>query len=192
TSPRIMMNTPPPPPERTNYLSPLVEKEALQVLAEITKTVVLATKKVYRNGKCYLMEKLFPQRKTSFSHSTVVSDVHSHTKWIWVYSVPQAFKARPALMPLDTEGLGEVKKLFHKGDTGNATRMFALAVLLHNSLIYNIRGTIYQQGMHMLEYPWMKSKKRDGLLCRVLAWGWKNPSSPDSLLVLSMDMMFCP
>ncbi|XP_065447027.1 guanylate-binding protein 1-like [Chrysemys picta bellii] len=49
---------------------------------------------------------------------------------------------------LDTEGLGDVEK----GDTKNDTWIFALAVLLSSTLVYNSRGTIDQQAMDQLHY----------------------------------------
>ncbi|XP_068963581.1 guanylate-binding protein 1-like [Petaurus breviceps papuanus] len=123
----------------------MVNQEALQVLTTVTQpVVVVAIVGLYRTGKSYLMNKLAGQ-KTGFS---LGSTVQSHTKGIWMWCVPHPKKPNHTLVLLDTEGLGDVEK----GDNKNDTWIFALAVLLSSTFIYNSMGTINQQAMDQLHY----------------------------------------
>ncbi|CAM4711368.1 unnamed protein product [Caretta caretta] len=122
-----------------------VQQEALRVLAEISQpVVVVAIAGLYRTGKSYLMNKLAGKR-TGFS---LGSTIQSHTKGIWMWCLPHPRRAGHTLVLLDTEGLGDVEK----GDTKNDTWIFALAVLLSSTLVYNSLGTISQQAMDQLHY----------------------------------------
>ncbi|XP_067390176.1 guanylate-binding protein 1-like [Emydura macquarii macquarii] len=122
-----------------------VQQEALQVLAEMHQpVVVVAVAGLYRTGKSYLMNKLASKR-TGFS---LGSTEQSHTKGIWMWCEPHPRRAGHTLVLLDTEGLGDVEK----GDTKNDTWIFALAVLLSSTLVYNSKGTIDQQAMDQLHY----------------------------------------
>ncbi|XP_068950645.1 guanylate-binding protein 1-like [Petaurus breviceps papuanus] len=122
-----------------------VKQEAVQVLATITQpVVVVAIVGLYRTGKSYLMNKLAGQR----SGFSLGSTVQSHTKGIWMWCVPHPKKPNHTLVLLDTEGLGDVEK----GDNKNDTWIFALAVLLSSTFVYNSMGTINQQAMDQLHY----------------------------------------
>uniref|UniRef100_A0A8C3H9R9 GB1/RHD3-type G domain-containing protein n=1 Tax=Chrysemys picta bellii TaxID=8478 RepID=A0A8C3H9R9_CHRPI len=122
-----------------------VQQEALRVLAEIPQpVVVVAIAGLYRTGKSYLLNKLAGKR-TGFS---LGSPTQSHTKGIWMWCLPHPHRAGHTLVLLDTEGLGDVQK----GDAKNDTWIFALAVLLSSTLVYNSRGTIDQQAMDQLHY----------------------------------------
>ncbi|XP_065430017.1 guanylate-binding protein 1-like [Chrysemys picta bellii] len=122
-----------------------VQQEALQVLSEISQpVVVVAIAGLYRTGKSYLMNKLASKR-TGFS---LGSTIQSHTKGIWMWCLPHPRRAGHTLVLLDTEGLGDVEK----GDAKNDTWIFALAVLLSSTLVYNSLGTINQQAMDQLHY----------------------------------------
>uniref|UniRef100_A0A8C3HM88 GB1/RHD3-type G domain-containing protein n=1 Tax=Chrysemys picta bellii TaxID=8478 RepID=A0A8C3HM88_CHRPI len=122
-----------------------VQQEALKVLAEISQpVVVVAIAGLYRTGKSYLMNKLASKR-TGFS---LGSTIQSHTKGIWMWCLPHPRRAGHTLVLLDTEGLGDVEK----GDAKNDTWIFALAVLLSSTLVYNSLGTINQQAMDQLHY----------------------------------------
>uniref|UniRef100_A0A8C8RDJ5 GB1/RHD3-type G domain-containing protein n=1 Tax=Pelusios castaneus TaxID=367368 RepID=A0A8C8RDJ5_9SAUR len=122
-----------------------VQQEALRVLEEITQpTVVVAIAGLYRTGKSYLMNKLAGKR-TGFS---LGSTVQSHTKGIWMWCVPHPCRAGHTLVLLDTEGLGDVEK----GNVKNDVWIFALAVLLSSTLVYNSKGTIDQYAMDQLHY----------------------------------------
>ncbi|XP_044846745.1 guanylate-binding protein 1-like isoform X8 [Mauremys mutica] len=122
-----------------------VQQEALQVLAEISQpVVVVAVAGLYRTGKSYLMNRLAGKR-TGFS---LGSTIQSHTKGIWMWCLPHPRRAGHTLVLLDTEGLGDVEK----GNTKNDVWIFALAVLLSSTLVYNSMGTINQQAMDQLHY----------------------------------------
>ncbi|XP_072505122.1 guanylate-binding protein 1-like isoform X3 [Notamacropus eugenii] len=123
----------------------MVNHKALQVLITVTQpVVVVAIVGLYRTGKSYLMNRL-AQQKTGFS---LGSTVQSHTKGIWIWCVPHPKKPNHTLILLDTEGLGDVEK----GDNKNDTWIFALAVLLSSTFVYNSMGTINQQAMEDLYY----------------------------------------
>ncbi|XP_054333290.1 guanylate-binding protein 3 isoform X2 [Pongo pygmaeus] len=123
----------------------VVNPEALKILSAITQpVVVVAIVGLYRTGKSYLMNKLAGKNK-GFS---LGSTVKSHTKGIWMWCVPHPKKPEHTLVLLDTEGLGDVKK----GDNQNDSWIFALAVLLSSTLVYNSMGTINQQAMDQLYY----------------------------------------
>ncbi|KAM9000552.1 guanylate-binding protein 1-like [Sarcophilus harrisii] len=123
----------------------MVNQEALQVLRTFTQPlVVVAIVGLYRTGKSYLMNKL-AGRRTGFS---LGSTVQSHTKGIWMWCVPHPTKPNHTLVLLDTEGLGDVEK----GDNKNDTWIFALAVLVSSTFVYNSMGTINQQAMEDIYY----------------------------------------
>uniref|UniRef100_A0A2K5WE89 Guanylate binding protein 3 n=1 Tax=Macaca fascicularis TaxID=9541 RepID=A0A2K5WE89_MACFA len=119
--------------------------EALKILSAITQpVVVVAIVGLYRTGKSYLMNKL-AGKNIGFS---LGSTVESHTKGIWMWCVPHPKKPEHTLVLLDTEGLGDVKK----GDNQNDSWIFALAILLSSTFVYNSMGTINQQAMDQLHY----------------------------------------
>ncbi|XP_046501074.1 guanylate-binding protein 2 isoform X1 [Equus quagga] len=123
----------------------VVNQEALKILSAITQpVVVVAIVGLYRTGKSFLMNKLAGKRK-GFS---LGSTVQSHTKGIWMWCVPHPQKPNHTLVLLDTEGLGDVEK----GDNQNDSWIFALAVLLSSTFVYNSMGTINQQAMDQLHY----------------------------------------
>ncbi|KAJ7304021.1 hypothetical protein JRQ81_011540 [Phrynocephalus forsythii] len=74
--------------------------------------------------------------------------VQANTKGIWMWCVPYPERPDQTLVLLDTEGLGDVEK----GDAQNDTWIFALAVLLSSTLVYNSMGTIDQSAMDRLHY----------------------------------------
>uniref|UniRef100_A0A8D1ST55 Guanylate binding protein 1, interferon-inducible n=1 Tax=Sus scrofa TaxID=9823 RepID=A0A8D1ST55_PIG len=122
-----------------------VNPKALKLLSAIKQPlVVVAIVGLYRTGKSYLMNKLAGKNK-GFS---LGSTVQSHTKGIWMWCVPHPRNPDHTLVLLDTEGLGDVEK----GDNQNDSWLFALAVLLSSTLIYNSVGTISQQAMDQLHY----------------------------------------
>uniref|UniRef100_A0A7M4F069 Guanylate-binding protein 1-like n=1 Tax=Crocodylus porosus TaxID=8502 RepID=A0A7M4F069_CROPO len=122
-----------------------VNREALaQLQAGSQPVVVVAIVGLYRTGKSYLMNRLASKR-TGFS---LGSTIQSHTKGIWMWCVPHPRQPGHTLVLLDTEGLGDVEK----GDAKNDTWIFALAVLLSSTLIYNSLGVIDQCAMDQLHY----------------------------------------
>ncbi|XP_058394442.1 guanylate-binding protein 2-like [Diceros bicornis minor] len=123
----------------------VANQEALKILSAISQpVVVVAIVGLYRTGKSYLMNKLAGKKK-GFS---LGSTVQSHTKGIWMWCVPHPEKPNHTLVLLDTEGLGDVEK----GDNQNDSWIFALAVLLSSTFVYNSMGTINQQAMDQLHY----------------------------------------
>ncbi|XP_027392429.1 guanylate-binding protein 6-like isoform X2 [Bos indicus x Bos taurus] len=76
------------------------------------------------------------------------STVQSETKGIWMWCVPHPSKENHTLVLLDTEGLGDMEK----GDSKNDSWIFALAVLLSSTCIYNSMGTINHQALEQLHY----------------------------------------
>ncbi|XP_040607610.1 guanylate-binding protein 1-like [Mesocricetus auratus] len=123
----------------------IANQEALEILSEIMQPVVVVSiVGLYRTGKSYLMNKLAGKR-TGFS---LGSTVQSHTKGIWMWCVPHPKKADHTLVLLDTEGLGDVEK----GDNQNDCWIFALAILLSSTFVYNSMGAINQQVMDQLHY----------------------------------------
>ncbi|XP_056400664.1 guanylate-binding protein 1-like isoform X2 [Hyla sarda] len=122
-----------------------LNKEALDILSHFTqKVVVVSIVGKYRTGKSYLMNKL-ARSKNGFS---LGSTVQSMTKGIWMWCVPHPLKTDLTLVLLDTEGLGDVEK----GNSENDSWIFALAVLLSSTLVFNSMGTIDQQAMEQLHY----------------------------------------
>uniref|UniRef100_A0A8C9UWB2 GB1/RHD3-type G domain-containing protein n=1 Tax=Spermophilus dauricus TaxID=99837 RepID=A0A8C9UWB2_SPEDA len=109
----------------------VVSQEALKILSSITQPmVVVAILGICSTSKSYLMNQLAGKKK-GFS---VGSTVQSHTKGIWMWCVPHPEKPGHTLVLLDTEGLGDVEK--------NDTQIFALAILLSSTFVYNDQGTI--------------------------------------------------
>uniref|UniRef100_A0A8C3HHC1 GB1/RHD3-type G domain-containing protein n=1 Tax=Chrysemys picta bellii TaxID=8478 RepID=A0A8C3HHC1_CHRPI len=122
-----------------------VTEEVLEALRGVDQpVVVVAVAGLYRTGKSYLLNQL-AGRRTGFS---LGSTIQSHTKGIWMWCLPHPSRAGHTLVLLDTEGLGDVEK----GDAKNDTWIFALAVLLSSTLVYNSMGTINQQAMDQLHY----------------------------------------
>nr|QKE61580.1 guanylate binding protein 2 [Saguinus labiatus] len=123
----------------------VVNPEALKILSAVTQpVVVVAIVGLYRTGKSYLMNRLAGKNK-GFS---LGSTVKSHTKGIWMWCVPHPKKPGHTLVLLDTEGLGDIEK----GDNENDSWIFALAILLSSTFVYNSMGTINQQAMDQLHY----------------------------------------
>ncbi|XP_008846531.1 guanylate-binding protein 1-like [Nannospalax galili] len=123
----------------------VVNQEALAILSAIQQpVVVVAIVGLYRTGKSYLMNKL-AGKNTGFSMG---STVQRHTKGIWMWCLPHPKKSDHTLVLLDTEGLGDTQK----GDNQNDCWIFALAVLLSSTFIYNSMRIINQYAMDQLHY----------------------------------------
>uniref|UniRef100_A0A8C6GUS2 Guanylate binding protein 7 n=1 Tax=Mus spicilegus TaxID=10103 RepID=A0A8C6GUS2_MUSSI len=122
-----------------------VNLEAIRILEQIAQPlVVVAIVGLYRTGKSYLMNRL-AGRNHGFS---LGSTVQSETKGIWMWCVPHPTKPTHTLVLLDTEGLGDVEK----GDPKNDSWIFALAVLLSSTFVYNSMSTINQQALEQLHF----------------------------------------
>ncbi|XP_030639464.1 guanylate-binding protein 1-like [Chanos chanos] len=124
------------------------EEKALEHLRGISQpVVVVAVVGLYRTGKSYLMNRL-AGKQTGFALGRTIE---SKTKGIWMWCVPHPTKTEHTLVLLDTEGLGDVDK----GDSKNDAWIFCLAVLLSSTLVYNSRGTIDNQAVEKLHYPFV-------------------------------------
>ncbi|XP_036046581.1 guanylate-binding protein 4-like [Onychomys torridus] len=122
-----------------------VNPKAVKILEKIAQpVVVVAIVGLYRTGKSYLMNRLAGQNH-GFSLGTTV---RSETKGIWMWCVPHPTKPQFKLVLLDTEGLGDVEK----GDPKNDSWIFALAVLLSSTFVYNSMSTINHQALEQLHY----------------------------------------
>ncbi|ELR57842.1 Guanylate-binding protein 6 [Bos mutus] len=122
-----------------------VNQKALQILEKISQpVVVVGIVGLYRTGKSYLMNRLAGQNHGFPLGSTVQSE----TKGIWMWCVPHPSKENHTLVLLDTEGLGDVEK----GDPKNDSWIFALAVLLCSTFVYNSTSTINHQALEQLYY----------------------------------------
>ncbi|KAM6217093.1 LOW QUALITY PROTEIN: guanylate-binding protein 7-like [Rhynchocyon petersi] len=119
--------------------------EALNILNQISQpVVVVAIVGLYRTGKSYLMNCLAGQ-KPGFCLGSMV---RAQTKGIWMLCVPHPLKPDHTLVLLDTQCLGDVEK----GDPKNDSWIFALAVLLSSTFVYNSMCTINHQAMEQLHY----------------------------------------
>ncbi|XP_006831127.1 PREDICTED: guanylate-binding protein 4-like [Chrysochloris asiatica] len=122
-----------------------VNSKALKILDEIFQpVVVVAIVGLYRTGKSYLMNRLAGQNHGFHLGSTV----RSETKGIWMWCIPHPSKPNHTLVLLDTEGLGDVEK----GDPKNDSWIFALAVLLSSTFVYNSMSTINHQALEQLQF----------------------------------------
>ncbi|KAK2107061.1 Guanylate-binding protein 6 [Saguinus oedipus] len=126
-----------------------VNQQAIQILDQISQpVVVVAIVGLYRTGKSYLMNRLAGKNHGFPLGSTVQSE----TKGIWMWCVPHPFKPNHTLVLLDTEGLGDVEKEMNSGDPKNDSWIFALAVLLCSTFVYNSMNTINHQALEQLHY----------------------------------------
>ncbi|XP_045870045.1 guanylate-binding protein 6-like [Meles meles] len=128
-----------------NNMQLSVNQTAIQILESISQpVVVVAIVGLYRTGKSYLMNCLAGQNQGFPLGCTV----QSKTKGIWMWCMPHPCKPNHTLVLLDTEGLGDVEK----GDSKNDSWIFALAVLLCSTFVYNSMGTINHQALEQLHY----------------------------------------
>ncbi|CAI9618218.1 unnamed protein product [Staurois parvus] len=79
------------------------------------------------------------------------STIQSETKGIWMWCVPHPIFKDFVLVLLDTEGLGDVEK----GDRKYDSKIFTHTVLLSSALVYNSMGTINQDALDKLKYPFI-------------------------------------
>ncbi|XP_060113718.1 guanylate-binding protein 1-like [Heteronotia binoei] len=130
----------------------VVDEKAMHILLNIRQpVVVVAIVGLYRTGKSYLMNRLAGKRKGFCLGATV----QGQTKGIWVWCLPHPRRPDHTLVLLDTEGLGDVQK----GNTQNDSWIFALAILLSSTLVYNSMGTIDEVALEKLHYVTELTKK---------------------------------
>jgi hypothetical protein len=142
----------------------VIGEEAAARLSEIDLPIaVVAVAGEYRTGKSYLMNLLkrdLPDENAaaagadqSSSGTDVVSDgfvvghsVQACTKGVWLWGEPVEVEGKNmSIVFLDTEGLGSTQ-----ADPNYDARIFALALLLGSTFVYNSRGTIDGQAIDTL------------------------------------------
>ncbi|XP_067831538.1 guanylate-binding protein 1-like [Heptranchias perlo] len=122
-----------------------VNQNAVNILSKMLKpVVVVAIVGLYRSGKSYLMNKLAGKQRGFPLGSTI----QAQTKGIWIWCLPHPQNHENDLLLLDTEGLGDVEK----GDEKSDSWIFALAVLLSSTLVYNSMSTIDNYALEKLHY----------------------------------------
>ncbi|XP_076975469.1 LOW QUALITY PROTEIN: guanylate-binding protein 6-like [Tamandua tetradactyla] len=124
----------------------LGNQQAIQILDKISQPVVLVTiVGQYCTRKSYLMNCLAGKESNGFR---LGSTVQSETKDIWMWCLPHPSKPNHTLVLLDTEGLGDVEK----SDPKNDSWIFALAVLLSSTFVYNSVSTNNNNALDQLHY----------------------------------------
>ncbi|XP_053386759.1 guanylate-binding protein 1-like isoform X2 [Mercenaria mercenaria] len=128
-----------------------VNEEALTQIKKIdSPLVVVSIAGLYRTGKSYLMNRLAGSN-TGFQ---LGNTIQSETKGIWVWCRPHPKHKGHVLLLLDTEGLGDVSK----GDVGHDNKIFTLASLLCNILVYNMMSAFNQDAVEKLTFITEMSK----------------------------------
>ncbi|XP_053386665.1 guanylate-binding protein 1-like [Mercenaria mercenaria] len=112
--------------------------------------VVVAIAGLYRTGKSYLMNRL----AGSHAGFQLGNTIQSKTKGIWAWCRPHPKKENHVILLLDTEGLGDVAK----GDIGHDNKIFTLAALLCNVLVYNMMSTFNNDAVEKLTFITEMSK----------------------------------
>ncbi|XP_053376380.1 guanylate-binding protein 1-like isoform X2 [Mercenaria mercenaria] len=106
--------------------------------------VIVSVVGLYRTGKSYLMNRLAESTKGFALGDTI----ESTTKGIWVWCKIHPEMQNTVLLLLDTEGLGDVDK----GDPSHDNKIFTLATLLCNCLVYNMKGAFDQDAVNKLTF----------------------------------------
>lgn len=123
-----------------------LNKEAAKFLDAVDNPItVVGIVGKYRTGKSYLLNLLFGQSDGFELGSTI----QSKTKGIWIWCRPHPVYPERVLVLLDTEGLSDVEK----GNEDHDNQIFVLATLLTSCLVYNSKGTIDNDAIQSLQYP---------------------------------------
>ena len=122
-----------------------VADEAAEFLERLDSPLaVVGVAGLYRTGKSFLLNRALLRTEPGKGFQTSAS-VDSCTKGIWLYRGEVPGASIPTII-LDTEGLGAV-------DTQSAShdsRVFALALLLSSSFVYNSIGSIDETALNAL------------------------------------------
>ncbi|XP_060552254.1 guanylate-binding protein 6-like [Ruditapes philippinarum] len=111
-----------------------IEEEVFDQISKIDwPIVVVAVAGLSKTGKSYLMNRLAKSSK-GFE---VGDTIERTTKGIWAWCKIHPTQSNTVLLLLDTEGLGDNDK----GDPSHDNKIFTLATLLCNCLVYNMKGT---------------------------------------------------
>ncbi|XP_074076965.1 guanylate-binding protein 6-like [Macrotis lagotis] len=117
-----------------------VNRQALQILTSISKPVlVVAIVGPCRTGKSYLMNRLAGKNRGF--------DLDPR-EGIWMWCINHPRKDDHVLVLLDTEGIGDEEK----DNSKNHSWIFALAILLSSTLIYNSKDIINHQTLEQMHY----------------------------------------
>ncbi|XP_060552248.1 guanylate-binding protein 6-like isoform X1 [Ruditapes philippinarum] len=121
------------------------EEKVFDQIAKIDwPIVVVAVAGLYRTGKSYLMNRLAESNKGFALGDTI----ESTTKGIWAWCKIHPTQPNTVLLLLDTEGLGDVEK----GDPRYDNKIFTLATLLCNCLVYNMKGAFDNDAVSKLTF----------------------------------------
>ncbi|XP_060566028.1 guanylate-binding protein 1-like isoform X2 [Ruditapes philippinarum] len=121
------------------------QENAFDQIAKIDwPMVVVAVAGLYRTGKSYLMNRLAESSKGFALGDTI----ESKTKGIWAWCKIHPKMSNTVLLLLDTEGLGDVDK----GDPSHDNKIFTLATLLSNCLVYNMKGAFDNDAVSKLTF----------------------------------------
>ncbi|XP_053385528.1 guanylate-binding protein 1-like [Mercenaria mercenaria] len=128
-----------------------IHDDALGQIKKIESPLaVVAIAGLYRTGKSYLMNRL----AGSTSGFDLGNTIQSKTKGIWVWCRPHPKLKDHVLLLLDTEGLGDISK----GDVGHDNKIFTLAALLCNVLVYNMMSAFNHDAVEKLTFITEMSK----------------------------------
>ncbi|XP_060606846.1 guanylate-binding protein 1-like [Ruditapes philippinarum] len=130
--------------EETNILLKSEETAFDQITKVDWPIVVVAVAGLYRTGKSYLMNRLAGSSKGFALGDTI----ESKTKGIWAWCKIHPTLSNTVLLLLDTEGLGDVEK----GDPSHDNKIFTLATLLCNCLVYNMKGAFDNDAVSKLKF----------------------------------------
>ena len=124
----------------------VIHEEGLAVLRALGTTPVatVAVAGMYRTGKSFFLNQLFPGQ----SGFVVGNTTTSCTRGIWVWVAPPGVWDSPSgarLLVLDTEGLSS----FDQDETYDA-KIFSLAILLSSFFVYNSMGVIDESAIDRL------------------------------------------
>ena len=135
----------------------VIGEEAAALLSKIDLPIaVVAVVGEYRTGKSYLMNLLkcdLPDEHVAAAGDHVVSDgfdvghsAQACTKGVWLWGEPVEVEGKKmAIVFLDTEGLDAPNAKYDE-------RVFALALLLGSTFVYNSRGQINGQAIAKLSH----------------------------------------
>ncbi|XP_053390357.1 guanylate-binding protein 1-like [Mercenaria mercenaria] len=121
------------------------DQDVLDQLKQIdAPLVVVAIAGLCRTGKSYLMN-CVAGRKEGFLLGNTIESV---TKGIWALCQVHPEQEGTVILMLDTEGLGDAAK----GDVWHDNKLFVLATLLCNILVYNMMSVFNQDVIEKLTF----------------------------------------
>ncbi|XP_001347247.1 Guanylate nucleotide binding protein (macronuclear) [Paramecium tetraurelia strain d4-2] len=129
------------PQNRTYNLA----EEAAKMIRSINNPIaIISVAGLYRTGKSYLLNRIVLNRSNGFG---VGPTVNPCTKGMWVWGTPITV-GKTSILIVDSEGTGAL----NDSDVNHDTRIFALAVLLASSFVYNSVGAIDEGALESLSF----------------------------------------